>query len=158
MLTSQYYLNKPIINKNNESGVLVSIDDEHTIIKYEDREETYNTSIAFKSGFLSFVDQELQTSITQVLNEKDAKQKAKEELANKNTKTCINRFKKIDETYKRLCEKNSVLLTLFGGDFIYPPLKEFEEKYRFLIDKSRKYKDIRYFDSNKRYYSYNYYL
>ena len=157
MPEKEKYLNKSIVNKNNESGVLLSIDDEHILIKYEDREETYSTSIAFKTGFISFVDQDLQISITQIFNEKEAKQVAKAEIANKNTKTCIARFKKINQTYKRLCEKNSVLLTLFGSDFVYPPLKEFEKKYKFLIDKSHKYKDIRYFDPNKRYYSYNYY-
>lgn len=153
----QEYLNKPIINKNNESGVLTSIDNEHTIIKYVNYEKTYCTSIAFKNGFISFLDSHLQECITQELNEIEAKEKAKEEVIDKNNKACLERFKKIDQTYKRLCEKNSVLLTLFGGDFIYPPLKEFETRYRFLIDKSRKYKDIRYYDPNKRYYSYNYY-
>ena len=157
MLNHEKCLNKYIINKNNERGVLVSMDDEHIVIKYLDREETYSTSIAFKSGYISFIDARLQECVMNDIVDKADKEKAKEEIIIKNNKAYLERFKKINQTYKRLCEKNSVMLTLFGSDFIYPTLKEFENRYRLLIDRSHKYKDIRYFDPNKRYYSYNYY-
>lgn len=38
--------------------------------------------------------------------------------------------------------KNRMLLALFGKDFIYPPMNEFEMKYKHLIDRSTKYPTV----------------
>ena len=39
----------------------------------------------------------------------------------------------------RMHAKSRMLLALFGKDLIYPPMKEFEKKYKHLIDRSAKY-------------------
>ena len=38
--------------------------------------------------------------------------------------------------------KNRMLFALFGKDFIYPPMNEFEMKYKHLIDRSTKYPTV----------------
>ena len=48
-MNKEQFLNKEIINKNNERGLVVSFDDEHIVIKYENEERTYCPDVAFKN-------------------------------------------------------------------------------------------------------------
>lgn len=134
------FLNKQIINKNNETGVVLSFDKEHIVIKYSADVKMYSSDIAFRTGFLTFKNKNLKKLIEQDLLEKDIAAKKKEEEQAENHRKYLARRKKVNETYKRMCAKNRMLLALFGRDFIYPPLKEFEKKYKHLIDKSSKYR------------------
>ena len=60
-----------------------------------------------------------------------------------NRRIVINRSRKINELYKKISAKNATLQSLFGRDFKYPLLIEFEKKYRcYIIRRSNKYSGI----------------
>ena len=142
MMNYSDFLNQQVINKNNETGIVLSFDKEHVVIKYQSSEKVYNSDIAFKSGFLTFTDERLNNLVTQdLVNKEEISQRQEEEIA-KNHQSYLLRRKKVNETYLRLCQKNRMLLSLFGTDFIYPPLKEFEKKYKLLINKRHHYSSI----------------
>jgi len=132
------FLNKQVVNKNNELGVVLSFDNKYIIVKYPNDEKTYNPDVAFKTGFLAFKNKSLKRLIDQDLLDKDIAAKKKEEELAENHRKYQARRKKVNETYKRMYEKNGMLLALFGEDFVYPPIKEFEKKYKHLIDRSAK--------------------
>lgn len=142
MMNYNDFLNKQVVNKNNELGVVLSFDNEHIIVKYPNDEKTYNPDIAFKTGFLAFKNKSLKRLIDQDLLDKDIAAKKKEEELAENHRKYLARRKKVNETYKRMYAKNRMLLALFGKDFIYPPIKEFEKKYKHLIDRSTKYQTV----------------
>lgn len=132
------FLNKQVVNKNNEVGVVLSFDSDHIVIKYLSDEKTYYPDTAFKSGFLTFKSKRLKQLIDQdLLNKEIANKKKEKELAEKHKKYNTKRTT-VNKIYKRLCAKNRILLALFGNDFIYPPLEEFEKKYKELINKNIK--------------------
>lgn len=141
-MDKQHFMNKEIINKNNEKGIVVSFDDTYIVIKYQNEEKTYNPNIAFKNGFLSFIDKDLNNLLMEdVKNEEDKKIK-EEELAVNNRKKTVARIKKLREVYWDLSFKNRRLKKLFGSDFVYPPLVEFIKKHKkYFVDikKERKY-------------------
>lgn len=126
----QDFINQMVINQNKESGVVIAFDIEHIIIQYENITKTYNGDIAFKTGFLKFINPKYQQIISEYLLNQESLNKKKEEIANNNQERCIKRHHKIDETYQMLKKKNKVLLYLFGSDFIYPPYQEFKKKYK----------------------------
>ena len=127
------FLNKKVISKNNEQGVVTKFDDEHISIKYLDKEITYNFEISLKNKFLIFADANLQSLIDKYLLNEEDKKLQKEKLFEDNNKIAIKRNKTITEQHKKLFQKYKELCFLFGKDFIYPPYKEFVKKYRYLI-------------------------
>jgi len=127
-------VNKEIINKNGDKGIIVSFDGENIVVEYPKETKTYNLDVAFKSGFLSFSDDKYNQRMVQELSAKEELEKQKEETYKNNSKISINRRKKVNETYKILSQKGRVLKGLFGSDFEYPPLKKFVKRYRFLIE------------------------
>ena len=142
-MNKEQFLNKEIINKNNERGLVVSFDDEHIVIKYKNEERTYCPDIAFKNKFLSFLDNSLNLSIDEDLSIKEELILQHEKEAEANRKIVINRSKKINELYKKISAKNATLQSLFGRDFQYPPLVEFEKKHRCYITRiTNKYSGI----------------
>ena len=128
------FINKEIINKNNIKGIVISFDKEHIVIRYESDEKTYNPDIAFKSKFLSFVDDSLNTLIEENLFNKEQEQIQKEVTAKDNRRKAVNRTKKVREMYTKLERKNRMMMSLFGRDFLYPPYIEFKKKYIGLIN------------------------
>ena len=96
-MNKEQFLNKEIINKNNERGLVVSFDDKHIVIKYENEERTYCPDIAFKNKFLSFLDNSLNLSFYEDLSIKEELKLQHEKEAEANRKIVINRSKKIKE-------------------------------------------------------------
>ena len=124
------FLNQEIINTSNESGVVLSFDDSHIVVRYPDGEKTYNSDIAFKSKFLSFKNEELNALIQGDIKEKDNKKAEQAKEVEKAQRINLKRRERINEVYKQLAQKEKVLKRMFGSDFIYPPLKAFEKKYK----------------------------
>lgn len=142
-MNKEQFLNKEIINKNNERGLVVSFDDEHIVIKYENEEITYCPDVAFKNKYLSFLDCSLNLLINEDLSFKEELKFQHEKEAENNRRIVINRSKKINDLYKKISAKNTTLQSLFGRDFQYPPLIEFEKKYRcYITRRSNKYSGI----------------
>ena len=127
------FLNKKIINKNNEQGIITFFDDEHIKVKYLEKETTYSSEISFKNKYLTFIDTKLQSLIEEDLLKKENKRLQKEKAFEENNKIVIKRNKTILEQYRKLYQKNRILHCLFGRDFDYPPYKDFKKKYKYLI-------------------------
>lgn len=140
------FINKQVINKNNEIGIVLSFDEINIVIKYPSEEKTYSPDVAFKTKFLIFKEDKLKNLIDQELHKKDVETQEKQNQIADFEKKYLIRKKKINETYDKLVQKNRTLLSLFGNDFIYPPLVEFEKKYKYYIDKRarRRKKDLEY--------------
>ena len=142
-MNKEQFLNKEVINKNNERGLVISFDDEYIVIKYENKEITYCPDIAFKNKFLSFLDCSLNLLIDEDLSIKEELKLRREKEEEDNRRIFINRLKKVNELYKKISAKNAVLQSLFGRDFKYPPLIKFEKKYRcYITRRSNKYSGI----------------
>lgn len=121
-------INKEVINKNNEKGVVISIDEKHTVVNFDGVEKTFNTLLAFKIGFLKFVNAEDNKIITSKIEEIDQNIRKIKEAKEKQERETLLRNKKAYETLASLTNKHKILMQLFGNDFVYPPLEEFKKK------------------------------
>lgn len=133
------FINKKIINKNNEEGVIQSYDKDYIVIKYSNSEKTYSSNIAFSSGFLTIKDDSLMNQVNENQLQIKELNKKKEETIKETNRKYLLRKKKVNETYKWLLTKSQKLRALFGPDFIYPPLVEFEKKYKYLIEDNKRH-------------------
>ena len=122
------FINKEVINKNNEKGLVISFDDDYVVVRYTDEEKTYSYEIVFKNKFLTFVDDKLNQTIERDLLSKEQQKTKQLEQITKFRKNVIKRNKRIRETFYRLSAKKSYLQTIFGYDFIYPPYSDFVRK------------------------------
>lgn len=147
-MTFNEFINAQVSNINNESGIVLSIDQEHVVIKYPNVEKTYNTEIVFKNKFLSFVSEELNKKMDAYVNHRVKQEEEKKQLFQDNKDASILRQKKVNEIYKKLALKNYLMKALFGNDFYYPPYEEFVKKYKHQIHipKFRNYYSYRYWE------------
>lgn len=134
-MSYEYFINKKVINSDNQEGIIISIDDEYITIRYSDSIKTYNREIAFKNNFLKLVEDNLNQVMRDDLDDKDKIKQIEKEKVEKCNKVAKDRNNRINEIYQKLLRKNNILKQLFGSDFVYPPLKEFEKKYKLLIAK-----------------------
>ena len=130
-------INKEVINKNNQKGVVVSCDSQYIVVKYQNEEKTYNPDIAFKSKFITFTDDNLNRLIEGDLSDKAKVDNYNQELIETIHKSVVTKNKKILDYYDKISEKNGVLQVLFGGDFLYPPYINFLKKYYRVIGNKR---------------------
>ena len=137
MLISSDFESKEIMNKAHEVGVVLSLDEDYTIVKYPSGEKKYSTECVFRKGLLSFTYESLNEMIQQHLRDKDADQKAREKVLKNKLVWLRKKSLEANELYKRLLEKQSFLKAIFGEDFVYPPFEKFEKKYGNLIIRSR---------------------
>ncbi len=127
------FLNKEVINKNNEKGLVLFFDEEYLIVKYENEQKKYSKDIALKNKYLVFVDESINKQIEQDLLNKEERKIEHEELISNNHQAVVLRNKKIISFYNKLYFKTRFLKTLFGKDFKYPPFIKFKKKYKYLI-------------------------
>ncbi|MDY6430994.1 MAG: hypothetical protein SPL00_04310 [Bacilli bacterium] len=132
-MNREMFLNKEIINKSNQRGVVTYFDETHLKVKYEKEEKTYSSLVAFKNKFLSFLDDSLNALIEEELSIKEQEESKNEAEKIKNQSDIALRNKKAAEEYKRLSSKNSILQSLFGNDFIYPPYLKSVKQYKHLL-------------------------
>lgn len=129
----ELFKEKEIVNQNNERGLVVSFDEEHITVRYENNEKTYNSIISLSNKFLMFLDKNLNDEIEKYLLDKSQQKTKEEKQAQNNNQIVVKRNKKIIKTYERLLIKNRVMKSLFGNDFLYPPYEQFKKKYRLII-------------------------
>ena len=127
------FINKEVVNKNNQKGITISFNEEHVVVKYDSEEKTYNPDVAFKNGFLSFINSDLNKTFTEELTNKEKENELIEQQGRDNDAIAIQRNKVINEMYKKLDAKNRMMQALFGGDFKYPPYIEFYKIYKNII-------------------------
>ena len=137
MLISSNFESKEIMNKAHEVGVVLSLDEDYTIVKYPSGEKKYSTEYVFRKELLSFTYESLNEMIQQHFRDKDADQKAREKALNNRLDWLHKRSLEANKQYKRLLQKQSFLKAIFGKDFVYPPLEKFKKKYDNLIIRSR---------------------
>ena len=90
------FMNKKVINGDNQEGVIISIDDTYITIEYSDTIKTYNREVAFKNNFLKLVEDNLNQVIKDDLEDKDkikSLEKEKVDKCNKIAKDRNNRIK-----------------------------------------------------------------
>ncbi len=138
MINYHDFLNQRIISKNGEVGIVTSFDEDRIVVMYQAGAKAYRSEVAFKTGFLSFQSETLKREIDLDLLAKERAAKKKEEEIAENHRKYLARRKEANEIYKATWQKNRVLLSLFGADFVYPPLKEIEKRYGNLLDKKPK--------------------
>lgn len=130
------FLNKKVLNKQNEKGVITSFDDEHITIKYSTFEKTYNPKITFTNGYLSLVNSKDNQQVKNYYLDQQHQDEQHEQFVKDVYTKTINKRNKINQTFKRLFFKNLKLKSLFGEDFVYKPYIEFVIKYQDFIDVS----------------------
>lgn len=133
MLNYSDFINKEVINACNERGVVTSFNNNNIVIAYPNESKTYVQALAFKMHFLRFTDESLNTLIKENLATLQSEEKKNEDDLNKVDEDYKNRAEVINRRYASLKKKQYMLRQLFGGDFNYPPLKEFKEKYKHVI-------------------------
>ena len=127
------FINKEIVNKYNEKGVVESLNNDNVVIKYSNETKTYKTQICFANGFLTFVDDQLNQQMKEIIEGNVKKKEEDKQALIKNQEDVIHKYKKITEQYRQLCQKDAALKSLFGKDFDYPPLVEFKKKYKNMV-------------------------
>ena len=133
------FLSKEIMNKNQEVGTVLSIDENFVVVNFPSGKKTYGTEFTFRQGYLSFVDDNLNALINQYFQNKDAVQKSRAQAREEKQAEFLAKSAQVNKEYKQLCKKNKNLKKWFGQDFVYPPLRKFEQENDFYIDKSIKY-------------------
>lgn len=118
------FLNKEVINKENEKGVVVSFDDINIKIRYFDKEKIYSTKISLKNKYLRFLDEKLNNIIEEEFKEKETHKVERTNHEGRNNKFQF-KSERDKEIYCELIYKDMKLKELFGYDFEYPPLKKF---------------------------------
>lgn len=109
------------------------INKDNVVIAYPSGIKTYKQALAFKNNFLKFKDENLNSLINEDQTNLQIEIKQKEESLIKAQVDYKNRAKVINRRYKELKSKQYMLRQLFGGDFDYPPYKEFKKKYNHII-------------------------
>ena len=132
-MNKEQFINKEIVNANNEVGIVTSFDDTFVTVKYQKEQKSYRIDLAFKNKFLSFKDNSLNILIENEIKTKDEIKDKQEKQIEENRVNHAAKFKKVNEIYDELDRKNDVLKALFGSDFLYPPYVEFVNKNRNLI-------------------------
>lgn len=127
------FINQHIVNKNNEIGVVKTIDDRYVVIQYSNDEKTYQLEMVFKKGFITFVKGDLNTIINEYVYDKNKEKENQERYLEECRHKASSKYKRIREMFKRLDEKNQMMKYLFGQDFIYPPYYSFLKKYRRIL-------------------------
>ncbi len=122
-------INKEVINKNNEKGIVKSIDEKHVVVNFNGVEKTFSTPLTFKNGFLKFVNDEDNELISLYLEEIDKNIAKSKEAKDKQDSETLQRNKRAYDMFVYLSSKHKFLKKIFGNDFIYPPLEEFKKKY-----------------------------
>jgi hypothetical protein len=135
MMNYKDFINLPITNRENESGVVISFDEGSIVIQYQETVKKYHPSVAFRNGYITFNDLKVQEIISRHLLELESIAKVKLDINAINLQKFIIKKDKVNKIYRRLEEKNRALKELFGSDFNYPPLVKFERKFKYLINK-----------------------
>ena len=131
-MNNEQYINQLVIDYKGEKASIVSLDDEHVVIKQNNELITYNTQIAFKNKALVFVNEELNKLMHQQLNAANEIVVATQQKLEKTNKEAIKRNAMAHKKYCELEKKEKYLRKLFGHDFIYPPFVEFKKKYPYI--------------------------
>lgn len=118
------YEHAQVVNKRDEQGTIISIDDQYTVVEYEEETKKYQTSVCFRS-FLSFLDESLERGIKDYLDSLDAQETKKQEAVNKAYQESIQRTKFVKEEYERIRRRASVFAGFFGIDYKYKPMEKF---------------------------------
>ena len=144
MMIYRQFLNKEVVNKNKEKGYVLSFDENHLAInypdiRYPDDEKSYDPNIAFKNGYLTFIDKELNDLVLSLINERNKQKENEIGLIEKNHDFIVKRYKQVIKRHHELVKKVSILKQLFGDDFIYPPYVAFMRKYEKMLPRRSYY-------------------
>ena len=123
------FINQEVINKNGDKGIVVGLTDERITIDFLAGQEMYKPDIAFKSSFIKFVDETMNSEMMKIINNDKEEETKHQAVIDKINRDAIKRNKRASEMYIELEKKDKALKRLFGGDFIYPPFERFKKKF-----------------------------
>ena len=123
------FINQEVINKNGDKGIVVGLTDERITIDFSTGQEMYKPDIAFKSSFIKFVDETMNSEMMKIINNDKEEETKHQAVIDKINRDAIKRNKRASEMYIELEKKDKALKRLFGGDFIYPPFERFKKKF-----------------------------
>ncbi len=133
MLDYTQFIGQQIVNKDGQIGKVIVFNKERIKVGYEKEEKLYSPDIAFKCGAIKFVEGTLNQLINQDIEDKDKTNQVKEQKVAKINQEAKVKIKKAIDRYKELDKKVYILKQLFGQDFIYPPMVEFQKKYPYIV-------------------------
>ena len=123
------FINQQIINKNGDKGIVVGLTDERITIDFSTGQEMYKPDIAFKSSFIKFVDETMNSEMMKIINNDKEEEIKHQAVIDKINRDAIKRNKRASEMYIELEKNDKALKRLFGGDFVYPPFERFKKKF-----------------------------
>ena len=123
------FINQEVINKNGDKGIVVGLTDERITIDFSTGQEMYKPDIAFKSSFIKFVDETMNSEMMKIINNDKEEEIKHQAVIDKINRDAIKRNKRASEMYIELEKKDKALKRLFGGDFVYPPFERFKKKF-----------------------------
>ena len=123
------FINQEIITKDGNIGLVVGLTDERITIDFLAGQEMYKPDIAFKSSFIKFVDETMNSEMMKIINNDKEEETKHQAVIDKINRDAIKRNKRASEMYIELEKKDKALKRLFGGDFIYPPFERFKKKF-----------------------------
>lgn len=142
MIDYKKFIHLEVIDKNNNEGKIIHLDEKHVVVKYLENSVTYSTQVVFSKAFLTFKEKRFNFLFQLDQSNKEEEEKKIESTTKERREKLLAKRKLVNQIYKRLREKEAVMRYLFGRDFLYPPRKNFEEKYKDYIDRSYKFKNI----------------
>ncbi len=121
-------INKEVINKNGDSGKVVSIDKYYTTVEYKSGEtRKLSTELAFiDNGYLKFIDDDDNKIIKDFFKDANDAIDLENELNAKKRKEEREKEEKIKKELYALYLKEKFLASLFGSDFKYPTYGKFK--------------------------------
>ena len=123
------FIDKEIITKNGAKGLVADLTDERITIKFPTGQEMYKPDVAFKSSYIKFINESLNSQMVKIINNDDEEKIKHQAVIDKINKEAQKRNKRACEMYIELEKKDKALKRLFGRDFIYPPFEMFKKKF-----------------------------
>lgn len=141
------FINKQVVNSNDEVGVITSIDKDNVVVLYGDVEKKYKTALTFSKKFQQFLEPDLNKEMDIYLLKLFKEEEQIKLQKRKQTEELSKKVKLISRCYEKLNWKQSFLRLLFGHDFLYPPFAEFKKKYYKYLNYEHKLLEERLYDA-----------
>lgn len=123
------FIDKEIITKNGNKGLVVDLTDERITIKFPTAQEMYKPDVAFKSSYIKFINESLHSQMMKIINNDDEEKEKHQAVIDKINKEAQKRNKRASQLFLELEKKDKDLKRLFGRDFIYPPFEQFKKRF-----------------------------
>lgn len=123
------YINQKVTNYKGQKGYIVSFDQERVTVQLDNEQIIYKPDIAFKNKALVFDDDRLNQLMSSGLEHQEQEAEEYKKKIEKINKEAIKINVMSSEKFIELRRKDSILKSLFGKDFDYPPFVALKKKF-----------------------------